>query len=70
MLSQKEINLISKALSFVPTPDIDKTAITNAVFNLGRKLKIKIFFLDVAVTTILKTVRRLCRNPTGSKLIK
>ena len=69
MLSEKEINLISKGLSFVPTPDIDKTAITNAVFNLGRRLKIK-YFLDVAVTTILKTVRRLCRNPTGSQLIK
>jgi len=39
MLSEKEINLISKGLSFLPTADIDKTAITNAVFNFGRKFK-------------------------------
>ena len=44
MLSEKEINLISKGLSFVPTPDIDKIATTNAVFNLGRRLKHLIVF--------------------------
>ena len=49
MLSEKEINLISKGLSCIPSPDIDKTAIINAVFNLGRNLKILYFF-------------RCCRN--------
>ena len=53
MLSEKEINLISKGLSFVPTPDIDKTTITNAVFNLSKTL----IFFKCCRNNYIKTVR-------------
>ena len=66
MLSEKEISLINKGLSFVPTLDIDKTTITNGEVNLGRKLLIIRFCRN----NYIKRVRRLCRNPTGSQLIK
>ena len=51
--SQKEINLISKGLSFVTTPDTDKTAIMYELVNVRRKLNIN-FYLDVAVITIVE----------------
>ena len=54
MLSEKEINLISNGLPFVPTPDIDKTTIIKAVFSLGRKLKI-IYFLRSCPNNYIKS---------------
>ena len=63
MLSEKEINLISKVCHLSLLLLLIKQQSQMQCLTLGRKLKI--IFLDVALTTILKTVRRLCRNRTG-----
>ena len=43
-LSDIEVDLLNRGLSFVPTPNIHKGSIVNAAVDLGRRLKIKYFF--------------------------
>ena len=56
ILLENDINLTIEGLSFVPTLDIDKTAMTNAVMTLGRTLKIKYFFRGQLESSALRDI--------------